>query len=88
MTDAATTARAGGSSPRTIDASTGYLGSLPADAADRRRAAWIAGLLVAAFLLTAGQASRTTVVAVEDFALDFAGFNNVFRQGAEHGCLA
>lgn len=58
MTDAATTARAGGSSPRTIDASTGYLGSLPADAADRRRAAWIAGLLVAAFLLTAGQASR------------------------------
>ncbi len=57
MTDAATAAAMADQSRRTVGASTGYLGALLADRADRRRAAWIGGLLVLAFIVTAGRAS-------------------------------
>ncbi|HEY0505369.1 MAG TPA: PAS domain-containing protein [Lysobacter sp.] len=57
MTDAATTAEPAGSPRQAVGASRGYLGALLADRTDRRRAAWVAGLLIAAFALTAGQAS-------------------------------
>lgn len=58
MTDAATRAESDGPSRWATGESAGYLGSLLADASDRRRAGWVAGALLVAFALTAGQASR------------------------------